>query len=638
MSITIPPLANLCETCRVLEFDDFIWPGAHQAGSKAEGHYLEVPVDWQKPLTRLVKLDFFVVDSLPDLDRLDHTAKKGCGFCSVLRRSIQKYAKAGFDEVLISLFYQWYPFNDLDPNRPIGLKSLIAQLLWIGTDENGGHLNLSTWLHFGVDSPPSSCARWLRLDSSPKDEALCPENLGMVLRNLQNRKQSLNTDLEYPTRLIYIGTDKRPTSCRLIDTTVDTTFKKSSRTPYVAFSYCWGPLDDAAKQFKTEKYSLDDRIGGFELDEVSPVLRDAILTTRALVIQYLWMDAVCIIQNDLEDWEKESSRMSIVYETAAVTVCTPASTSCQQGFLNRDWTMTSIRYQSKMNKAISGSYILRLVGEVPNPSDATFNCFFYSILRSDWAQRGWVLQEYQLAQTVVIFGRTKLHGITENGQQSETCESVRRLGPSLDKSFYQQNWDYWERYTNWMNLITEYSKRKLTNHSDKLPAISGLASRLFDSSSKTYLAGLVNLHVDLFWINVRFRAPQIEAESNVIGASTSMSGLNPYGAVNGGTLVMESIVIPLVLHVEPLGLSHERSQENKPGGYVADISLDWDIFESTEPFDELSLVLIGSREVKEDFIWVDARIHHWTEGGVEKYENTSLWIAGGGFPAIGVGT
>ncbi|KAI1214496.1 HET-domain-containing protein [Annulohypoxylon truncatum] len=681
MTTTIPPLANLCERCRVLEFDDSAWPGAHQAGSEAEGYYLEGPIDLYKPSTWSLKLDYSMRDSLPDLPRLEHTAKDGCGFCAVLKKSIQKYAKACFDEVLVSLGYQWYPYNKMSwMGGPIGLKSLIAQLQWVvRIDNNGDHPNTSTLLHFGVDSPSSPCAQWLRLESSPRDETLSPENLDMILNNIKNNdcvRTTTESTSTYPTRLIDIGDDES-TSCRLVETSLDATFVQSPNIPYAALSYCWGSPEDSTRQFKTKKDSLDERLNGFELSEVSPILRDAIIATRALRIQYLWVDAVCIIQHDSKDWEKESSRMSVVFQNATVTICTPVSTSCQQGFLTRDWIMTSIKFQSKINTTLSGSYIVRLLGEIDEEYHAAYECFNFSALFSNWARRGWVLQEIELSQRLVIFGRTKVHVVTEKGTHSETNEAVKILYSSREARFYQRGRNHWEKYRYWARLVERYSTRNLAYRSDKLPAISGLAIPLLDGSSNRYFAGHTILHVDLFWFmdhlsgsygpdltmdqminslynQQQYIAPSWSWASRVsrivfsderfglisdkepsgiknecgINCEISLSGLNPYGAVDGGSLTINGVVVPLVLRVEhPSRILLESA--NKNGGYIADMRFDWNLFENIGSFEGLSLVLIGSKKVEEDFIWDDTRIIILVGQGGNIYGPKDNWIVGG---------
>ncbi|KAH8163482.1 hypothetical protein CIB48_g4761 [Xylaria polymorpha] len=82
---------------------------------------------------------------------------------------------------------------------------------------------------------------------------------------------------------------------------------------YAALSYCWGAPADAATQFKTEQSTLNNHLAGFSLDELTSAVHDAVEVTRALSISYLWVDALCIIQDDVSDWEKESSAMADVY-------------------------------------------------------------------------------------------------------------------------------------------------------------------------------------------------------------------------------------------------------------------------------------------------------------------------------------
>ena len=47
---------------------------------------------------------------------------------------------------------------------------------------------------------------------------------------------------------------------------------------------------------------------------------DAIAVTREPGIQYLWIDSLCIVQNDDSDWQQEAAPMAAVYENALVTI------------------------------------------------------------------------------------------------------------------------------------------------------------------------------------------------------------------------------------------------------------------------------------------------------------------------------
>jgi hypothetical protein len=51
-----------------------------------------------------------------------------------------------------------------------------------------------------------------------------------------------------------------------------------------------------------------------------PAFRDAIDISRRLDVRYLWIDSLCIIQDDQLDWQTESARMSTIYQQALLTI------------------------------------------------------------------------------------------------------------------------------------------------------------------------------------------------------------------------------------------------------------------------------------------------------------------------------
>jgi Heterokaryon incompatibility protein (HET) len=65
-------------------------------------------------------------------------------------------------------------------------------------------------------------------------------------------------------------------------------------------------------------------------------IKDAITITRDLSIQFLWVDALCIVQDSLdgEDWQRESAKMGNIYGNAYVTIAAEISENCTDGFLN----------------------------------------------------------------------------------------------------------------------------------------------------------------------------------------------------------------------------------------------------------------------------------------------------------------
>lgn len=119
--------------------------------------------------------------------------------------------------------------------------------------------------------------------------------------------------------------------------------------------------------------------------------QDAVTVTRKLHIRYLWIDSLCIIQDDNEDWERESSRMASIYQNAHVTIAATAAENSQEGFLYPRIPALSVRFfhASRISESDSNENILYFgIAYVRlNTSEQV------SIKYAPLNQRAWVLQE-----------------------------------------------------------------------------------------------------------------------------------------------------------------------------------------------------------------------------------------------------
>lgn len=106
------------------------------------------------------------------------------------------------------------------------------------------------------------------------------------------------------------------------------------RGTYVALSYCWGTSQKnvlltraTVKRFQTI---------GLDVAQLPQTIQDAILVTRNLGVRYIWIDALCIIQNEpeLENFKLEAPKMGEYYSNAYVTLAAGSATDCAEGFLN----------------------------------------------------------------------------------------------------------------------------------------------------------------------------------------------------------------------------------------------------------------------------------------------------------------
>jgi len=117
-----------------------------------------------------------------------------------------------------------------------------------------------------------------------------------------------------PTRVIDVGLKKRaqtgsPPSIRLLET-------GDLQGQYVILSYCWGK----SQTVTTTTATLNSRKHNIHFDILPKTLQDAISLTRQLGISYIWIDALCIIQDDKSDWQREAAKMGQYYSKAYLTI------------------------------------------------------------------------------------------------------------------------------------------------------------------------------------------------------------------------------------------------------------------------------------------------------------------------------
>lgn len=86
---------------------------------------------------------------------------------------------------------------------------------------------------------------------------------------------------------------------------------------YTALSHCWGNPKDL---FTTTKATQRRRLNGILLEELPQTFLDAVLITRKLGVQYLWIDALCIVQDETLDWEAQSAKMADIYSGSYLTI------------------------------------------------------------------------------------------------------------------------------------------------------------------------------------------------------------------------------------------------------------------------------------------------------------------------------
>jgi hypothetical protein len=139
----------------------------------------------------------------------------------------------------------------------------------------------------------------------------------------------------FPTRLIHIPLDFASALGKMRLITSEDLFQYENKTsnraypPYVTLSHRWG----STHHFTSTKASLQSRQLGFTYEALPKTYRDAIFVAATLGIEYIWIDAICIVQDDPAEWRLESEKMGSIYRHATCTIASHCAEHDDSGFL-----------------------------------------------------------------------------------------------------------------------------------------------------------------------------------------------------------------------------------------------------------------------------------------------------------------
>ncbi|KAL5331075.1 hypothetical protein ACEPPN_000604 [Leptodophora sp. 'Broadleaf-Isolate-01'] len=163
----------------------------------------------------------------------------------------------------------------------------------------------------------------------------------------------------------------------------------TEKKPYLALSYCWG----GDQPIKLTQLTLESMRTGITLSTLPKTIRDAVYVTRSLGIEYLWIDALCIIQDSQEDKEREIANMGHIYKNALLAIIAISAGNVHDGFLDR-------------SELAPGC--IRLPFLLPDRRLTDIGLLQTSSISGSaqtWPlhTRGWSLQEFVLSQRKLIF-------------------------------------------------------------------------------------------------------------------------------------------------------------------------------------------------------------------------------------------
>ncbi|KAK3934080.1 heterokaryon incompatibility protein-domain-containing protein [Diplogelasinospora grovesii] len=292
-----------------------------------------------------------------------------------------------------------------------------------------------------------------------------------------------NTDMPLPHRILDIsfGTSNNDSPVRLVE-------GFDRRGTYACLSHCWG----STPLIQTVKANYEQHKAGIGFDRLPKTFQDAIEVARALGIFYLWIDSLCIIQDDTDDWMKEAALMASIYKNGRVTIAASNAKGSTDGcFMD---TSDYLCKELSVTDADNKQYYARARRWIEHGEHGAWPLM----------QRGWVLQERLLSPRFLHFGHAE---VVWECRETMKCECSRcRI---FEHVLSQGSRELWAR--KWRELVADYATLSLTFAKDVFPALSGAAKEFQrHRGGPRYVAGLWedSLVEDLLWY-IRSDVPKL---------------------------------------------------------------------------------------------------------------------------------
>lgn len=315
-----------------------------------------------------------------------------------------------------------------------------------------------------------------------------------------------------PRRVIDVRSGKGSDLLELVET-------NEQYERYITLSHCWGDVEPC----KTTKGNIQNRLKGIRMPELPQIYQDAVFLAREFEIRYLWIDSLCIIQDDHDDWNIETTNMATIFGDSYLTIAASISSNCHHSILEP-------RPNAEKYKSLQPLYQGK---PLPSPYDKIWvrQCLHERPHRYSSNEQGedpldsrlWAVQEQLLSTRVLSYRRNELTWQCKTHHGCE-CRGLDERYSVLDTGKWER-WNYHQLVDQstkdsfseasrksllrwWSSGLALISQKKLSYESEKLSAISGVASSLQITLKDTYLAGMWknDLSYSLGWRTSRTNA------------------------------------------------------------------------------------------------------------------------------------
>lgn len=257
---------------------------------------------------------------------------------------------------------------------------------------------------------------------------------------------------------------------RLIDVVRNCVVRVSEPNDYATLSYVWGASTEVQLEARKCTIAILEQEGSLLSADVPTTIYDAIVATKMLGLRYLWVDRICIVQDDENNKLHQISAMDSIYATSHVTLVAVLGRDAMSGLPGVRVDRRKVKYSVHWNGLTVAFPYWPDAGGLGATSRRTSLCklkywrWYMFDLDSKWYNRGWTYQEAVVSERLLFF--------TEEGAFLEVKGNPVLLAEGDTRVSQRQH----ERHSspNYYAAVWEILYRKLTYSTDVLLAFQGV--------------------------------------------------------------------------------------------------------------------------------------------------------------------
>jgi hypothetical protein len=291
----------------------------------------------------------------------------------------------------------------------------------------------------------------------------------------------------------------------LIDTRCKCLVRGSTASRYLALSYVWGAISQLQNTTALCESLMDLNSLLAHKDTIPQVITDAMEVTYSLGENYLWVDSLCIVQDDAAAKHHQISHMANIYSSAALTLVAVGAHDANSNLPGvrpgTRWPQSWRQQQNELSRPLRPDLVLKAID------------------RSLYVSRAWTFQERHLSRRCLYFLDEQIYF---QCRKELWCEepplllqpafslasppdiglSIMSRAPEWAKNIKRGDWD--RAFGFYAEIIQEYSWKNLTFPEDIMSAFSGIATALETHSGWDITHGLLEQLIDwaLLWTPV----------------------------------------------------------------------------------------------------------------------------------------